>query len=209
MDEEGRMTNSELFTALAKAQAAANGVMKNARNDYAGYDYVSADGMVTQLRQALLANGLMFTRVGWDVTDTSVVNHFILVHGASGQRFAWDASIPVVETKGRPKDKAVLGAITTALSYTLRDLLLVARVDELEVDNRPNDDMMEQAPQPKPKANSSLLAKVQAEAASREGGDVWVTGCLTRASAIDGIRYKTLEDLPVKYLELMLSNGGQ
>ena len=211
MDSEGLVSErKELWLALTKAQALSMGVMKNARNDYAGYDYVSADGMVGQLRQALLSNGLMFTRIGWSLGDGLVISRFMLVHAATGQHIEWTSSMPVIETKGRPSDKAVLGAVTTALSYTLRDLLLVARVDELEVDNRPNDDMME-TPKPAPKASaadSSLVAAVKADASSRNGGDVWLQGCLAKASAIDGVKYRSVEELPERFLELMISNGG-
>jgi len=199
--------DKHLWSALLKAQAAAGGVMKNARNDYAGYDYVSADGMVGQLRHALLSNGLMFTRLGWRILQGSVDSTFVLVHGESGEYVEWTSSMPVVETKGRPTDKAVLAAVTTALSYALRDLLLVARVDEVEVDNRTTDEFLQ--PVQQSSAVSSLVRDVMDEADRRDDGGVWVNGCIARASAIDGVKYRTLEELPTRFLELMLSKGAQ
>ena len=122
--------------ALLRAQAAVAGVQKNARNDFAGYDYVSADGMVGQLRQILLNEGLVFGRRTWEIVEDNVVSHLFLSHAESGERWQWTASMPIVITKGRPADKSVLGALTTCLSYVLRDLLLVPRVDPAQIPGR-------------------------------------------------------------------------
>lgn len=42
--------------------------------------------------------------------------------------------IPIVERKGMPADKAALAATTTGITYFLRDLLMLPRGDEDEID---------------------------------------------------------------------------
>ena len=45
-------------------------------------------------------------------------------------------AFPIIEDKGRPLDKALAGALTTSLAYYLRDLLLIPKQDENQVDKR-------------------------------------------------------------------------
>ena len=61
--------------------------------------------------------------------------------------------VPVLPEKGRPIDKAEAGARTYALSYFLRDLLLIPRVDEgSDVDQRDDRDRSGRATAPRPAA---------------------------------------------------------
>ena len=191
--------------ALLRAQAAVAGVQKNARNDFAGYDYVSADGMVGQLRQILISEGLVFGRRTWEIIDDNVVSHLFLSHAETGERWQWTASMPIVITKGRPADKSVLGALTTCLSYVLRDLLLVPRVDELEVDNRRNDEVIPTVSATSPPSPIDLVVEVE-KAAKAKGaaGDTWINGCIERAAALEKRRIRSLNDVPEKYLIKML-----
>jgi len=191
--------------ALLRAQAAVAGVQKNARNDFAGYDYVSADGMVGQLRQILLNEGLVFGRRTWEIVDDNVVSHLFLSHAESGERWQWTASMPIVITKGRPADKSVLGALTTCLSYVLRDLLLVPRVDELEVDNRRNDDVLPTIGSSSDPRPVDLVAEVEKAARAKgAAGETWINGCIERAAALEKRRIRSLNDVPDKYLIKML-----
>lgn len=199
-----------LSKALLKAQAEVAGVVKNARNEFAKYDYVSADGMVGQLRSALISNGLLFNRSSWFVEGTLVRSNFSLIHVESGEERNFVADVPIVETKGRPADKAVLGAVTTALSYTLRDLLLVPRVDELEVDNRSDDEPIRR---PSPPANASQLSplakEVEKESQRRDDGGSWLSSCMERASAVEGRPIKMLSQMPDELLQKMLESSKE
>ena len=203
---------TKLSEALLNAQRSVAGVEKNARNDFAKYDYVSADGMVGQLRNALLDNGLVFSRTSWGIVEDRVVSVFDLTHVESGETQRSEAAMPIVETKGRPADKAVLGALTTCLSYVLRDLLLVPRVDELEIDNRANDDVVARKRVPAPasapspvggSAADAVIAKVKVLAASRADGEAWIESCLQRASEVEGRQITRLSQMPVGFLEKM------
>ena len=204
---------NKLIQALLNAQLSVAGVQKNARNDFAKYDYVSADGMVGQLRLSLLNNGLVFFRRSWSLNNGQVHSVFVLSHPESGESEESAVSMPVVETKGRPADKAVLGALTTCLSYVLRDLLLVPRVDELEIDNRSNDDVLSKpkvAPAPASAPSTvggseadAVLEEVKKIAASRGDGEAWIESCLHRASEVEGRDITRLSQMPAAYLRKM------
>jgi hypothetical protein len=202
-----------LSKALLKAQAEVAGVVKNARNEFAKYDYVSADGMVSQLRNALISNGLLFNRSSWFVEGTAlplVRSNFSLIHVESGEERHFVADVPIVETKGRPADKAVLGAVTTALSYTLRDLLLVPRVDDLEVDNRSDDEVVRRPAAPANASQLSPLAKeVEKESQRRDDGGSWLSSCMERASAVEGRPIKMLSQMPDELLQKMLESSKE
>lgn len=193
--------HKEIMAALVQAQRAVAGVEKNARNDFAGYDYVSADGMVRQLRKALLDAGLAFFRSGWHLEGAKVVSEFVLSHPASGSHKVMKAEMPVFEAKGRPMDKAVLGALTTSLSYVLRDLLLVPRVDELEIDNRPSDEPIRTPAAPAAPAAPSLVEQVQAIALHKPGGpSAYLDQIMQRASELHQRPIRELADMPSELL---------
>jgi len=199
-----------LAKALLAAQADVAGVVKNARNEFAKYDYVSADGMVGQLRKALISNGLLFNRSSWFVEGTLVRSNFCLTHADSGEERHFSADIPIVETKGRPADKAVLGAVTTALSYTLRDLLLVPRVDELEVDNRSDDEPVRKPAVTAPADPGSPLVSAVMEAARlKADGGSWLESCMERASAVEGRRITKVSQMPEELLQKMLESSKE
>jgi hypothetical protein len=137
-------THQKVAEALLAAQRKLPSVGKDATVQYGkGYDYVSAEAMIAASRAALHSAGLSLIRTGFAWVDGTehrpplVVCDYLLVH-ESGQslsfaRLPW----PVIEQNGRPYDKAMAGALTTAMSYFLRDLLLVPKVDgQEEVDQR-------------------------------------------------------------------------
>jgi hypothetical protein len=127
---------SNLFKSLLSAQACMKPVEKDARNDYAKYDYVSAEKIVTDSRDSLHKNGLLFTRqnVNWD--DRTVFMTFVLFHPESGERIIDKMTWPITVGKQKPMDKAVAAALTSSLSYWLRDILAIPRVEKGdEVDN--------------------------------------------------------------------------
>ncbi len=141
----------ELTAALIRAQQAIRSVGKDAKNDFAKYDYVSAETMIAECRRALHASGLLFCRTHWDLKQssegfTTMVSSYLLSHPESGEDMKMVSEM-VVPPNQKQLDKAVLAALTTSLNYMLRDLLLIPRADEPEVDNLP-----EPVAAPKPKA---------------------------------------------------------
>ncbi len=120
--------------ALLSAQQALEGIDKNGRNEFHNYDYVTAESMISECRAVLHQAGLILTAGDVELIpcaeDTMIVRatHTIALGGAESVSIVRDW--PAVLSKGRPMDKAVAGALTAGLSYTLRDLLLIPRGDE-------------------------------------------------------------------------------
>ena len=129
-----------LATALLAAQRALPSVAKDAKNSFHHYSYVSAEGMIGACREVLHGAGLAVRRAGWKFDGTPeggiVTSTFILTHAASGETANDEVTWPAIPEKGRPIDKALAGALTSSLGYYLRDLLLVPREDEAEMDRR-------------------------------------------------------------------------
>ncbi len=121
-----------LAGALLTAQRAIGAVGKDASNSYQGYDYVSAEKMIRASRGALHSAGLVFYVAGVELQGECVQVRYTLQHPDSGEGTELLRVFPVVPGKGRPADKAHAGALTACMSYTLRDLLLIPRVDPSE-----------------------------------------------------------------------------
>lgn len=135
------MTDTKnLASALLAAQKALPSVGKDAKNSFHHYSYVSAEAMIGACREALHGAGLTVRRAGWKFDGTSeggIVNStFVLSHGPTGESVSDEIAWICVPEKGRPIDKAMAGALTSSLGYYLRDLLLVPREDESEMDRR-------------------------------------------------------------------------
>lgn len=133
-------TPETLATALLAAQKALPSVGKDSKNSFHHYAYTSAEGMISSCREALHNAGLTLRRAGWKFDGTPegglVHSQFILAHGVSGESATDEVTWICVPEKGRPLDKALAGALTSSLGYYLRDLLLVPREDESEMDRR-------------------------------------------------------------------------
>jgi hypothetical protein len=129
-----------LASALLAAQKALPSVGKDAKNSFHHYAYVSAEAMIGACRDALHGAGLTVRRAGWKFDGTpegGIVNStFVLTHGPTGESVSDEIAWICVPEKGRPIDKAMAGALTSSLGYYLRDLLLVPREDESEMDRR-------------------------------------------------------------------------
>jgi hypothetical protein len=147
----------QLAGALIAAQKAIGSVSKDAKNSFANYDYVSAETMITQCRRALHGAGLVFSRTHWDMKSTdfgiTVISKYLLSHPETGLVMELMNEM-IVPPNQKQLDKAVLAALTTGLNYSLRDLLLIPRADEPEVDNLPE-------PQPKSAPKPSKAAAKQ------------------------------------------------
>lgn len=161
-----------LFAALAKAQAAARAVEKDATNKFHRYNYTSAEGMIAEAKLAMSQFGLAVIPISANLREphTSelptkddgdlgkgaravLMAEWLVVHEAGGSQLigcAW----PVIPEKGRPLDKALAAARTASLNYLLRDLLQLPRVEEgtdLDHDSRDQPQQRrEQAPPPPP-----------------------------------------------------------
>jgi len=121
--------------ALLQAQRAIGSVSKDSTNEYQKFDYTSAEHMVEEAKVVLNNNGLIVyekeqeTKV--EESGLILVNTvFVVEHPESGESREMKRDLPSCPGKGRPEDKAVLGSGTTLLSYFLRGLLLIPRVDE-------------------------------------------------------------------------------
>lgn len=150
MDNNQKTDWEVVAPCLLAAQMAVSGVHKASRNDFGGYMYASAEDMIIESRKVLHDNGLLVMRKSWVIDQNRAIDAdgtladgkpvvsatYILAH-TSGATITCETDYPIVVGKGRPEDKALNAALTTALSYFLRDLLLIPRCDE-EVDKRPD-----------------------------------------------------------------------
>lgn len=132
---------------LAAASAAAAAVPKGSHNDFASYDYASAEQIISHVRPLLTAHGLGIYRLGWAAVRWTITHDGepctkVRVHfqvSALGTDVAWCTQVywPVVTSKGRPADKAEASALTDATKYWLLGLLMLPRAD-IEMDQRPD-----------------------------------------------------------------------
>ena len=118
---------------LLIAQQQIGSIEKTGRNDFHGYDYVSAETMISDCRPVLHEAGIVMTAGDVELIpcspDTMIVRvSYRLSTADDSTEISRD--FPAVLSKGRPMDKAVAGALTSCLTYTLRDLLLIPRGDE-------------------------------------------------------------------------------
>ena len=125
--------------ALLVAQQLLPGVLKDSKNDFHKYKYVSSESMIREARAALHGAGLALSPTRAEVITSEALvalgvpallrAEWVLAHGESGETMPLAFDWPVVPEKGRPVDKALASARTTGLGYMLRDLLLAPRVD--------------------------------------------------------------------------------
>jgi hypothetical protein len=149
----------DLAGALAVAQAKARSAAKDATNKFHGYDYASAESVMSVAKVALEGVGLAVIPLGHRLcvkgTGQAVMyeieQQFMVAH-KSGQTLTFPYPWPVIPERGRPLDKAMAGALTTSLSYFLRGLLQIPRVeeDEVHMDGRDDRDAAPPAPPVKP-----------------------------------------------------------
>jgi hypothetical protein len=161
---EKKNAPKSLREALLLAQQLLPGVLKDSRNDFHKYKYVSSESMIRDARAALHEAGLVLLpstthlAASADMVALGVpavaVMVWVLEHPATGQAIELSTHWPVVPEKGRPLDKALASARTTGLGYLLRDLLLAPRVDkEDDMDWSGRDRLgLEEAPPPPPAA---------------------------------------------------------
>lgn len=145
-----------LYAALANAIADAGAVEKSSRNEHHKYAYASADTIYAEGRAALAKHGLALIPQAYTCapSETPGVNGwlervYLLTHKGGGNITLATNRWPVIVGNGRPLDKALSAALTTSLSYLVRDLLLLPRIDEAD-DVASRDDRDHKAPPPEP-----------------------------------------------------------
>lgn len=155
---------ASLSAALLVAQGSVDRVERDAANTFHKYRYTSAEGMLGACRAALGVAGVCVRRSSWriDAASAFVESTFEVSYPPTGERLVDVVSWPVVLEKGRPLDKAVAGALTTSLSYWLRDLLLLPRQDEDEENMDKRDDRPAARPSQPQRAPSPALRDLNA-----------------------------------------------
>lgn len=126
-----------LTHAILVAQKSLDHVSKDARNAFHKFNYVSAEAMITDCRAALHEAGLVLLTLKSTVDGNTLRCTYLLMCGEESLEMTFDT--PAVEGSGRPLDKAFASSSTTNLSYFLRGLLLVPRVEEGADMNTRND----------------------------------------------------------------------
>lgn len=158
MDSTPNQMDATLAAALVKAQRIVKAAEKSSTNTFHNYKYASAEEVIEVGGDALSTSGLAMMPVSEEVTmlDKALLEGaggaaamlratFRLVH-ESGANVTFITDVPVVPERGknsgwsRPLDKALFGARTEALSYALRDLLLIPREDAPDVSGRADRD---------------------------------------------------------------------
>jgi ERF superfamily protein len=156
---------AETAKALAAAVTSCHAVEKTAQNVFHRYKYASADAIIEEARKALADAGLALLPIEASLNGSEregddrfeLVRTFALLH-ASGEvtplRVVW----PVCVEKGRPLDKATAIADTLSLSYLLRDLLMLPRVDPTDDMNARDDRAREERRPERPRKKTNLPA---------------------------------------------------
>jgi hypothetical protein len=124
-----------LAAALALARDRCKRALKDAHNPHHNYDYASADEVIATATAALAGSGLALVPVheslrlvgSGEAAFYALQRDWTLAH-ESGESLGLSVETwPVIPDRGRPLDKAYCIALTTSLSYKLRDLLLMPR----------------------------------------------------------------------------------
>lgn len=142
---------AKFYTAIAKAQADAVAVQKDAENKFHHYHYASTEAMITEAKSIMPKHGLALRRISnkimmmlggsapveIDQGDTRakavapppamLLTVWRLSH-ADGAYEDHSCEWPIVPEKGRPFDKATAAADTATLGYLVRDILMLPRV---------------------------------------------------------------------------------
>jgi hypothetical protein len=151
-----------LASALLAAQQALPSVGKDSqfKGGTYGYAYTSSETMIAACRTVLHGAGLTLRRAGWKFEGTPeggglVTSQFILTHAGSGESVTDEVAWVAVPRGQQPIDKAMAGALTASMGYYLRDLLLVPREDENEMDRQDDSKFQPKRAAPAPVARQT------------------------------------------------------
>ena len=136
-----------LATALAAAQASADRIDKDSRNDFARYAYTSAEALLSMWTKIGEAHGLSLYPAALNIEGGVLRTCWILEQAESEGTREIRMDWPIVEAKGKPMDKAVASARTSSLGYLIRDLLIAPRVHPTDDMDHPRWSTGDKAPQ--------------------------------------------------------------
>lgn len=156
---------AKLSEAVGLARDRCKAAAKDGWNDYHKYKYASADEVIQTAKNAMDGTGLAIipqsqelTVVGSGNAAIYALNRTIFLSHSSGEYVpltirGW----PVIPERGRPLDKAFAVALTTSLSYLLRDLLQMPREDGTDMNQR--DDRKAEPARPPEQNRNQTVAK--------------------------------------------------
>ena len=129
--------SSHVYKALFAAQEEIQGVKKSSRNEYAKFDYVSAEDIIGAVKPVLNKHGLIFFPKS-QVCENGVFRQvYSLVHVQSGEEVEISRSFVFVDEKGKAAAQAQGSAETYMLKNVLRELVLMVRYAKSEdIDSR-------------------------------------------------------------------------
>jgi hypothetical protein len=162
-----------LNKALAAAQQKCRGASKDSRNNFHGYRYASAEAVITEAKSALADTGLALVPIEQEIAESGgryqLHRRFLLTH-ESGECLPLSVSWPAICDRAKPLDKAAGAAATSSLSYLLRDLLLMPRIDDV-------DDVAARADKPQPAADRATTEQLKKLKEFKDdlgiGADAW------------------------------------
>jgi len=147
----------KLSAALATARDRCKMATKDKTNEFHKYRYASADEIILTAKEALADTGLAIipqrqkmTVIGAGNQSSYALDRTIFLSHSSGEYVpltleGW----PVILERGKTLDKAFATALTTSMSYLLRDLLQMPRGDEQDMNAR-HDAPVKEKPAAKP-----------------------------------------------------------
>jgi hypothetical protein len=118
-------TSNGLWTALAAARLEIQGAAHDAKNDFHGYKYTSAEEVIDVCTKGLAKHGVSLIPMDFAIGEpkgdaTLLKTQWMLCH--EGGQVPIEREFVAIPGKGRPLDKAILGANTTLYAYILRDI---------------------------------------------------------------------------------------
>ena len=157
--------------AIRAAQKDLPEIDKDARNEFHGFSYTSAESMIKRCRESLLKFGLVFRLVNQTVTpgaDYSTLKlAFLLTHIESSTSEPMNQEYIIVHGKN-PLDKGLFACQTEAIAYALRGIFMLSKnEDGLDISGR---DDRERVEHPKKQPVGLQTAKPATKPAPKPAG---------------------------------------
>lgn len=198
---------NQLMVALCKAQMEIGALGRESQAN--GYKYVSSEKMIDVCRKALHKHDLTPLRRHYktDMERNMVTSYYEVWYKDGADSLDMTGEFPIVASTRNPADKAVAIALTTGMSYWLRDLLLIPRQDDdkssvAEMDSRREDEAAEASKSSK----KEDLVKIEKTIAWAKEHKI-KTGDLLGAVGLKSVSQVKAEHLP-KMIDYVKSKGG-
>lgn len=197
----------KLSAALAMARDRCKMATKDKTNTFHKYAYASSDEIISTAKAALENTGLAIiphsqrmTVQGVGNTAFYALNRTVILSHASGEYIPLTVDgWPVVLERGKTLDKAFATALTTSLSYLLRDLLQMPRGDEADMNARndtpksmPKQEPPAQPPEPTPLQRT--MKAIENAATLDELKTAWLDRCKLRFTALEAAQLQETKD---------------